>query len=184
MTGVQTCALPISDGDFREDLYYRLNVVHVHLPPLRDRPSDIPLLIDHFIQKFNAKLDRSVSGFEGEALRQLVGYTWPGNIRELENVVERCMIFAEDGEVGAQHLPTEVGDADGAEPSRVADIDATPGETGLKQAVREATLKLERQFIARALEQTGGNVTHTARLLKISRKSLQNKMKELGLRDE
>ena len=174
----------IADGDFREDLYYRLNVVHVHLPPLRDRPSDIPLLIDHFVQKFNAKLDRSVSGFEGEALRQLLGYTWPGNIRELENVVERCMIFAEDGEVGAQHLPTEVGDADGAEPSLVAGIDATPGETGLKQAVREATLKLERQFIARALEQTGGNVTHTARLLKISRKSLQNKMKELGLRDE
>ncbi len=174
----------IAEGGFREDLYYRLNVVHVHLPPLRDRPSDIPLLIDHFVNKFNEKLDRAVSGFEDDALQQLMRYTWPGNIRELENVVERCMIFAEDGEVGAQHLPTEVSDAGGASPRLVAGIEATPGETGLKEAVRNATLKLEREFIARALEQTGGNVTHTARLLKISRKSLQNKMKELGLRDE
>ena len=174
----------IAEGGFREDLYYRLNVVHVHLPPLRDRPSDIPLLIDHFVQKFNAKLDRAVSGFEDYALQELMGYTWPGNIRELENVVERCMIFAEDGDVGAQHLPAEVRDAESATRSPGAGIGATPGETGLKEAVREATLKLEREFIARALEQTGGNVTHTARLLKISRKSLQNKMKELGLRDE
>ena len=175
----------IADGGFREDLYYRLNVVHVHLPPLRDRPSDIPLLIDHFIQKFNAKLGRAVLSFEPDALEQLIHYDWPGNIRELENVVERCMIFAEDGDVGAAHLPTEVheSDAPGAA-GLVAGIEAKPGETGLKEAVREATLKLERAFIARALEQTGGNVTHTARLLKISRKSLQNKMKELGLRDE
>ena len=175
----------IADGGFREDLYYRLNVVHVQLPPLRDRPSDIPLLIEHFVQKFNAKLDRSVSGFEPTALHELLRYGWPGNIRELENVVERCMIFAEDGEVGAQHLPGEVREAsESADPGLVAGIDAMPGETGLKEAVRSATLKLERKFIARALEQTGGNVTHTARLLKISRKSLQNKMKELGLRDD
>ena len=174
----------IADGEFREDLYYRLNVVHVQLPPLRDRPSDIPLLIDHFVQKSNAKLDRAVSGFEEDALQQLLGYAWPGNIRELENVVERCMIFAEDGEIGAQHLPAEIRDSEDAPRSLVAGLDATPGQTGLKEAVREATLKLEREFIRRALEQTGGNVTHTARLLKISRKSLQNKMKELGLRDE
>jgi two-component system response regulator AtoC len=175
----------IADGGFREDLYYRLNVVAVHLPPLRDRPSDIPLLIDHFVQNFNSKLDRSVSGFEQGALELLLRHGWPGNIRELENVVERCMIFAEDGEVGAQHLPAEIRESHGEPgPSLVAGIDATPGETGLKEVVREATLKLEREFIARALEQTGGNVTHTARLLKISRKSLQNKMKELGLRDD
>ncbi len=171
----------IAEGDFREDLYYRLNVVHVELPPLRERPSDIPLLIDHFVSKFNAKLDRAVSGFDGEAMRALLGYAWPGNIRELENVVERCMIFAEDGEIGAEHLPTEVRDSDNG-PHGL--MDARPGEQGLKEAIREATLKLERRFIARALEQTGGNVTHTARLLKISRKSLQNKMKELGLRNE
>jgi len=175
----------IAEGNFREDLYYRLNVVHVHLPPLRERPSDIPLLIDHFVQQFNRKLDRSVTGFDDDALKRLLRYGWPGNIRELQNLVERCMIFAEDGEVGAQYLTPEVREADGdTTPPLVAGLDATPGETGLKEAVREATLRLERDFIARALERTGGNVTHTARLLKISRKSLQNKMKELGLRNE
>ncbi|KPK15241.1 MAG: Fis family transcriptional regulator [Myxococcales bacterium SG8_38] len=175
----------IADGGFREDLYYRLNVVHVHLPPLRDRPSDIPLLVDHFVRKFNAKLNRAVTGFEDPAMSQLLRYGWPGNIRELENVVERCMIFAEDGKIGAQHLPAEIRESDGdVGASIIEGIDATPGRTGLKEAIREATLKLERAFIGRALEQTGGNVTHTARLLKISRKSLQNKMKELGLRSE
>ena len=177
----------IADGEFREDLYYRLNVVHVQLPPLRDRPSDIRLLIEHFVHQFNAKLGRAVTGFEPDALAELERYGWPGNIRELENVVERCMIFAEDGDVEAKHLPAEVRDFD-QEPGdgAIAGIEsvAVPGETGLKEAVREATSKLERQFIARALEQTGGNVTHTARLLKISRKSLQNKMKELGLRND
>ena len=177
----------IAEGEFREDLYYRLNVVHVQLPPLRDRPSDIRLLIEHFVHQFNAKLGRAVTGFEPDALAELERYGWPGNIRELENVVERCMIFAEDGDVEAKHLPAEVRDFD-REPGdgAIAGIEsvAVPGETGLKEAVREATSKLERQFIARALEQTGGNVTHTARLLKISRKSLQNKMKELGLRND
>jgi DNA-binding NtrC family response regulator len=95
------------------------------------------------------------------------------------------MIFAEDGDVGAQHLPAEIRDSEGAaDVNLVAGVEATPGKTGLKEAVREATLKLEREFIGRALDQTGGNVTHTARLLKISRKSLQNKMKELGLRND
>jgi DNA-binding NtrC family response regulator len=175
----------IANGGFREDLYYRLNVVHVHLPPLRDRPSDIPLLLEHFVRKFNTKLDRSMTGFEDAAMMQLLRYGWPGNIRELENVVERCIIFAEDGEVGAQHLPAEVRDSAGELGTDVlSGIGPMPVETGLKEAVKEATLKLEREFIGRALDQTGGNVTHTARLLKISRKSLQNKMKELGLRND
>jgi DNA-binding NtrC family response regulator len=175
----------LADGGFREDLYYRLNVVHVSLPTLRDRPSDIPLLLEHFVQKFNAKLDRRVTGLDEEALALLLRYGWPGNIRELENLVERCMIFAEDGQVGVQHLPTEIRDAGDTPTLGLAtELGATPGRTGLKEVVREATVKLEREFIGRALDQTGGNVTHTARLLKISRKSLQNKMKELGLRDE
>jgi len=175
----------IADGGFREDLYYRLNVVHVHLPPLRDRPSDIPLLLDHFLRKFNTKLNRATTGFDDDAMKLLLHYGWPGNIRELENVVERSMIFAEDGEVSSQHLPAEVRDSGPQNASdSVAGGRPTPGETGLKEAVREATLKLEREFIGRALDQTGGNVTHTARLLKISRKSLQNKMKELGLRND
>ncbi|MBT8454233.1 MAG: sigma-54 dependent transcriptional regulator [Deltaproteobacteria bacterium] len=175
----------IAEGGFREDLYYRLNVVHVHLPPLRARPTDIPLLLEHFVSKFNDKLDRSVTGFDDQSKEHLLGYAWPGNIRELENIVERCMIFAEDGEVGTQHLPPEIREAEGPiGAGLVSGTAATPGTTGLKEAVREATLRLEREFIGRALNQTGGNVTHTARLLKISRKSLQNKMKELGLRND
>jgi DNA-binding NtrC family response regulator len=175
----------IAEGRFREDLYYRLNVVHVHLPPLRDRPSDIPLLLEHFVRKFNAKLGRSVTGFDEASMKRLLRYGWPGNIRELENVVERCMIFAENGQVGTQHLPPEIREADGElDSGLVSGVGAIPGATGLKEAVREATLKLEREFIVRALDQTGGNVTHTAKLLKISRKSLQNKMKELGLRND
>lgn len=95
------------------------------------------------------------------------------------------MIFAENGQVGTQHLPPEIREADGElDSGLVSGVGAIPGATGLKEAVREATLKLEREFIVRALDQTGGNVTHTAKLLKISRKSLQNKMKELGLRND
>ncbi len=169
----------IANGEFREDLYYRLNVVHIDLPPLRDRPSDIPLLIEHFLEKFNTKLQRKVTQFGDDALRRLMVYEWPGNIRELENVVERCMIFSDDGEIEARHLPSEVRDQE-IDPDQALELGSRGG--GLKAAVREATLKLEREYIGRALERTGGNVTHTARLLKISRKSLQNKMKELGLR--
>ena len=112
-------------------------------------------------------------------------HEWPGNIRELENMIERCMIFAEGSVVHTRHLPPEIRDHDSAETGvRSKGALGSPGEAGLKVAIKEATLKLERQYIVRALEQTGGNVTHTARLLKISRKSLQNKMKELGLRDD
>ncbi len=169
----------IEAGRFREDLYYRLNVVHVHLPPLRERPSDIPLLVGHFVDKFNAKLKREIRGFDEDAMASLATHPWPGNIRELENLVERCMIFADGDEIQLSHLPPDIR---GNESSRGSTTAADAGEAGLKQAVRQATAKLEREFIARALEQTGGNVTHTARLLKISRKSLQTKMKELGLR--
>ena len=173
----------LAQGRFREDLYYRLNVVHVHLPPLRDRPSDIPLLLGHFIQIYNKRLNREIDTFSEKALQAMNAYGWPGNIRELENVVERCMIFAEESHVEFEHLPAEVrGERTSPLPMPSA-TPSLPGE-GLKVAVREATAKIERQFIEKALKQTEGNVTHTARLLKISRKSLQTKMKELGLRDD
>ena len=169
----------LAQGRFREDLYYRLNVVHVHLPPLRERPSDIPLLIEHFVGTLNQRLSRDIESFSETALTAMQGYDWPGNIRELENVVERCMIFAENSVVELEHLPSEIR----GESLPSLEAGELPDE-GLKVAVREATAKIERQLIEKALKQTDGNVTHTARLLKISRKSLQTKMKELGLRDE
>lgn len=170
----------IDRGSFREDLFYRLNVVHVHLPPLRERVSDIPLLVSHFIRKFNERLKREVVDVDEDAAAALRGYEWRGNIRELENVIERCMLFCDGDRIGIQHLPREIrGDLGEAEVSRESGEDV-----GLKDVVREATARLERELIVRALDQTAGNVTHAARLLKISRKSMQTKMKELGLRDE
>jgi len=169
----------IETGDFREDLYYRLNVVRMHLPPLRERRSDIPLLMDHFISKFNTRLGRTVRGLDQGATDRLAGYEWPGNIRELENVVERCILFCDCETISSGDLPPEVlEDRNGGDGP--ADLE---GETSLKAHVRAAAERVERDLIVRALKQTGGNVTHSARLLKISRKSLQNKMKDFGLRD-
>ncbi len=181
-------AQEIQAGRFREDLYYRLNVVQVRLPPLRERKSDIPLLVEHFIHRYKGRLKKDVQGVSVEALEQFLAHPWPGNIRELENVIERCMLFADGSHIELRDLPDEVrvvarpASASGA----VADtVSEESGETpGLKEAVRQATSRVERELIVRALAQTGGNVTHTARLLKISRKSLQTKMKELGLREE
>ncbi|MBX3246606.1 MAG: sigma-54-dependent Fis family transcriptional regulator [Myxococcales bacterium] len=180
----------IASGRFREDLYYRLNVVNVHLPPLRDRTSDIPLLLEHFVAKFSAKLKREVRGFSDEARVLLLRHPWRGNIRELENVVERCMLFCDGEHIEVPHLPAELrrGAENGlATPDGLVaplELPIVSDGAGLKEAVREATAKLERELIVRALEQTGWNVTHAAKVLKISRKSLQTKMKELGLRDE
>ncbi len=173
----------IVDGQFRDDLFYRLNVVQIDLPPLRKRPDDIPLLADHFITKFNSRLNKSVTGVDEEAMGALLTYGWPGNIRELENVVERCMLFCDGDTLISQDLPPEV---TGEERVKGTGEISMPEDLGggLKDKVKAATASLERQLINRALEQTGRNVTRAARLLKISRKSLQTKMKDFGLRDD
>jgi len=176
----------IAESLFREDLFYRLNVVHIHLPPLRDRQEDVPLLIDHFLSKYNERLGKSVDRVDAEAVSLLTKYDWPGNIRELENVVERCVLFCDEDEIGIKHLPPDVSGAQINTPSSgdFAIPEDLLAEGGLKDQVRAATASLERQLIIRALDQTGRNVTRAAQLLKISRKSLQIKMKEFGLRDE
>ncbi|MBI5512917.1 MAG: sigma-54-dependent Fis family transcriptional regulator [Deltaproteobacteria bacterium] len=181
----------IAAGRFREDLYYRLNVVPIHLPPLRERRSDIPLLIQHFLETHAARFRRPALRLAPEVRACLESYPWPGNIRELENVLERCVLLADGDTIRLRDLPPEVregsvspepGEAVGAEEDTDSDSDAS-GPGGLKERVREATARLERELIVKALAQTGTNVTQTARLLKISRKSLQIKMKELGLRE-
>ncbi len=210
----------IRQGKFREDLYYRINIVQVGLPPLRERKEDIPILVTRLVQRQNERLKKSVLGVSDKAMEALLAYHWPGNIRELENVVERSVLFCEDGaRVELADLPKDVlqrrepspsspgsatsiaPEASGAaEPPRGAgeraatpiDLEASAedeleggagGELGLKERVREAAARVERDLILDALAQTMGNVTHAARLLKISRKSLQTKMKELGLRE-
>ena len=187
----------IREGRFREDLYYRLNVVHVELPPLRERPEDIALLFSHFLDRYNERLGRTVRGISPEAESLLLAYEFPGNIRELENLVERCLLFCDGEIIEPEHLPEPIRransrdrDASGGLPSIEESLAGFPDllnedeSAGLKDLVREATSRMEKALIERALEKTGRNVTHTARLLRISRKSLQTKMKELGLREE
>ncbi|MGO9837073.1 MAG: sigma-54-dependent transcriptional regulator [Polyangiaceae bacterium] len=173
-------------GSFREDLFYRLNVVPIHLPALRERTSDIPLLVEHFLARFNERLRKKVEGVEADATEQLTEYPWPGNIRELENVVERAVLFCDTQKVRATDLPPEIRGIPAMAniPTPVADLQAAlAGEGGLKEHVKVAMSRLEKELVSRALQQTSGNVTHAARLLKISRKGLQLKMKELGLRE-
>ncbi len=175
----------IAEGGFREDLFYRLNVVPIVLPSLRDRREDIPLLVEHFIKKFNGRLRKSVEAIDKEALDRLIAYSWPGNIRELENVIERAVLFCDGPRIVVGDLAPEVRGSQGSTtplPASVTLDDSVPGD-GLKEQVRAARARIERDLIVRALEQTSYNVTHAARMLKISRKGLQLKMKELGLRD-
>jgi len=173
----------VASGAFREDLYYRLNVVPIDLPSLRHRREDIPLLTHHFIAKFNERLSKSVDGVERDAMERLCAYPWPGNIRELENVIERAVLFCDGSALSVGDLSPEVRGVTAVQPlsPRVEEVEDS-GE-GLKEQVRAARAKIERDLIVRALRQMSYNVTHTARLLKISRKGLQLKMKELGLRD-
>jgi nitrogen regulation protein NR(I) len=176
----------IATGSFREDLFYRLNVVPMRIPALRERATDIPLLVDHFLKKFNERLKKGIAGVDDEAMAILSAHPWPGNIRELENVIERAVLFCDGQRLGADDLPLEVKGALPLFNAQVSDVDlqaALTTEGGLKEHVKVAMSKLERELVRRALEQTTGNVTHAARLLKISRKGLQLKMKELGLRE-
>jgi DNA-binding NtrC family response regulator len=167
------------EGTFRQELYYRLSVIPIGLPALRERVPDIPELARHFLRKFRVHLNHKVSSIDPEAERLLCRYHWPGNVRELENVIERALLFCDGASISVADLPDAIrrGEIEPAETLLGSSVD------GLKEQVKAATLRLERELIDRALRETHGNVTHAARLLKISRKGLQLKMKELGLRE-
>lgn len=180
----------IDEGRFREDLYYRLNVVPISLPPLRERVEDIPLLVTHFVEKLSARLNRDVREVNPDAMALLQSYPWPGNIRELENIIERTLLFADGPVIDVSALPPDiVAKVKGMSEHTVQAVavaatgDHAP-DASMKDIVRKATADIEKALIVRALDETSGNVTHAARRLKISRKSLQIKMKEFGLRDD
>ncbi|MCP4871154.1 MAG: sigma-54-dependent Fis family transcriptional regulator [Proteobacteria bacterium] len=176
----------VSRGEFREDLFYRLDVVPIQLPPLRQRPSDIPALVDHFLGRFADRLGRDLLGVDPAVLGALVEYQWPGNIRQLENIVERMVLLAENGRLTVEDLPKEVRDGrkdPEAGVDTVREIEKVP-DGNLKDIVREQSQRLEKELILRALEEDDWNVTHTAKRLGISRKGLQIKMKDYGLRHE
>jgi DNA-binding NtrC family response regulator len=160
----------VREGAFRADLYYRLNVVPLHVPPLRDRREDIAPLAGYFLKKYSSKHGRGPAMLSTEALSALYRHDWPGNIRELENVMERVVLMTEAGTIGIQHLP---------EVFRAAGVEAGPFT--LKERVGSVSRLTEKQMIMEALEKTGDNRTRAAGLLGISRRALQKKIKEYGL---
>ncbi len=161
-------------GRFREDLFYRLNVLHIHCPPLRDRREDIPLLIDHFLARNNARLGTSVRGLDTEARRLLYEYAWPGNVRELENTIERAMVLSEGDTIAAPDLPERVREARDPVQMQLAS-----GELSVKKTMRI----IEEILIRRALQKTKGNRTRAAEVLEISHRALLYKIKDYEITD-
>ena len=164
----------VEENRFREDLFYRINVMKIHLPPLRERRGDIPLLIGYFIDLFNKKLTKSIEGLSSEAMPILMGYSWPGNIRELENVMERAVLLSKGRWVTPADLPPSV-----TSDQRVP-LSVSPEDT---LSIKKASRRLERDLIQKALELTGGNRTKATKILEISRPMLISKIKEYKLED-
>lgn len=162
----------ISAGEFRADLYYRLNVINLHLPPLRERSEDIMPLTDYFIAKFNRILKGGVRGIDDEAAQRLINYSWPGNIRELENVVERAVNYTRSGSIQLSHLPEQIRN------NGASDRLALPD--GIRH--QDKIGRIEREMIAAALEKAGGNKTKAAKLLNLSRSRLYDKLVKYDLK--
>ncbi|MBU2064021.1 MAG: sigma-54 dependent transcriptional regulator [Candidatus Omnitrophica bacterium] len=168
----------VREGGFREDLYYRINVVSVNLPPLRERREDIPLLFEHLIGKFNKVFNKSIKHISLDALELLMKYNWPGNIRELENVLQRAIVLVEKEIITPQELPFYIRCVN--EDIKVK-TDSVDFSKPLLDTVKEITEDVEKQIIIKALNRTNWNRTEAAQLLQVSRKSLFNKMKRFNL---
>lgn len=164
----------MAQGRFRQDLYYRLNVVPIVIPPLRERAEDIPLLVSHFIEKRNPQINQGISGVSPQASALLMAHSWPGNVRELENVIQRMMLVAKSEILDVQELPTEIQGKEGSRRERAKN---------LRGVARESAGMVEKRAILDALSKSGGNVTQAARTLGISRVTLQKKMKMYNLRE-
>ena len=158
----------VDEGRFREDLYYRLNIMEIHIPPLCERPEDIPLLIDHLIRKHNPELKKNFQGVDEEVIRVLMSLSWKGNVRELDNVIEHTMILAEGDRITLKDLPASI----------VAGGQANPVFTyNLKDALRQ----FEKQHIIRVLDHVGRDRREAAKLLEVSLSSLYRKIEELEI---
>ncbi len=165
----------VAAGNFREDLFYRLNVLQIHIAPLRERSEDIPYLCRAFIEKFNQKLNQSVEDISPSAMSCLMNHHWPGNVRELENAIERAVVLAESRQIQPANLP----------PGLCLPFPDGAAEAGVNLAeefsIKAAQKKLEKALIEKALKQTGGNRTRASKLLEISHPSLLSKIKEYGI---
>jgi len=158
----------LADGKFREDLFYRLNVMQVLLPPLREHPGDIPLLLSFYIDQFNREFRKQVQGASPEALELLRGYRWPGNIRELRNAVERAMLLADGNLLEPEHFPMTV-----ARRSGDGRYDLPEEGVSLEQ--------VERELVVQALQRTGWNHTKAAALLGLNRDQIRYRVEKFGL---
>jgi DNA-binding NtrC family response regulator len=159
----------VADGHLRQDLYFRLKVFHVHLPPLRDHKDDVPLLVEHLLAELNERHGRKVRGVTSDVTDHFMSYTWPGNIRELRNVLERAVIACERESIGRQHLPPDFGRSVAAPAS---------GLSAIRFPVGTTVDEMERELILQTLAATNNNKTRAAELLGISLKTLHNKLKE------
>jgi len=168
----------VSAGSFRADLFYRLNVVSIELPPLRQRPEDIPLLVRHFLNKHAHDVPQPVTAIEPAAAELLRCYHWPGNVRELENAVLQAMVMSEDGILRAEHLPEEIR---AAGMTTAADVPKNKAE--LARAKARACEEIERRFLEDALRRNDGNISRTARETGFSRRNVQMMMRKHGLGD-
>jgi len=166
---------------FRQDLYYRLKVVSLEVPPLRARPGDVPLLAEYFLNKFRTEYGREVESLSSGALSAISAHTWPGNVRELEHCLERAVLLSEGQEIGLRDLPPEVASqaAPGLEAHPIPPVDAMPGLRPLREAIEDS----ERDLILRALQVNGGSRKETADQLGVNRTTLFNKMKKYNLMD-
>jgi two-component system response regulator AtoC len=163
----------VNEGRFREDLFYRLNVLPIHIPPLRERKEDIPLLIHHFINKYNQSMSKNMAGIDHKALEALMNHKWYGNVRELENTIERAIVLTDRDNIELENLPIEI-----QEFKEVFQLEPLPDE---EVSIKKASKTLEINLIKNALKKTKGNHTHAARLLEISHRALLYKIKEYGI---
>jgi DNA-binding NtrC family response regulator len=155
----------VEDGRFQEDLHIRVNGSAIHLPPLRERAEDVPLLAEHFLREYSTRMRRSCSGFAPEAMDLLTSHSWPGNVRELANAVKRAVVVCTPPTIQWKDLPISLS-----------------GEGGV--ASGDSLAEVRRAHIRRVVEQTGGNVTRAATLLQIDRKTLSGKIAKYGLREQ
>jgi DNA-binding NtrC family response regulator len=163
----------VESGRFRQDLYYRINVVTIHLPPLRERIGDIPLLAEHFLDRYRREARKDVTGFSQECLEYLQRYNWPGNVRELENVVERAVVLTKNRRIEVNDLPENL----------IEKAQAAPDDEGVyrPQSLKRALEEPEKHIIRKALEANNWNRQTTAQILEINRTTLYKKMKRYGL---
>ncbi len=167
--------LEVKEKRFREDLFYRLNVMCIDIPPLRDRKEDIPLLTVHFIDKYNERLGKRIDGIDKKALNLLINHPWKGNVRELENAIERAMIFADTSKLRIDNFPQEIREYNNKRKAASSD----DGELSIRKVVKDA----EKTLVKKVVEKTGGNRAEAARLLEISYRSLMYKLREYGIED-